>query len=127
MTLETCRLLAKTICLHSPLTPVHCRLDPPIVPHSIPLNRKATFFDYVMIEGKRYHASRTVGYNSSSLVHAVIPNSHGHGEQRRNGYGEILEVFQLDQDIHFEGQSMWFARMHWFKPWHGPSMCWEDL
>lgn len=128
MTLETCRLLAKALCFRSPLTPVHCRSDRPVVPHSIPLDRKATFFDYVVIKGKRFYASRTVGYNSSSLVHAVIPDSHGHGEGSRNGYGEVLEIFQLDQDIHFVGQSMWFARMRWFKPWHGESsVCWEDL
>ncbi|KAG1826357.1 hypothetical protein EV424DRAFT_1345673 [Suillus variegatus] len=128
MTLETCRLLAKALCFRSPLTPVHCRSDRPVVPHSIPLDRKATFFDYVVIKGKRFYASRTVGYNSSSLVHAVIPDSHGHGEGSRNGYGEVLEIFQLDQDIHFVGQSMWFARMRWFKPWHGESsVCWEDF
>ncbi|KAG0694715.1 hypothetical protein DFH29DRAFT_1006099 [Suillus ampliporus] len=125
MTLETCRLLAKTICLRSPLTPVHCRSDRPVVSHSTPLNREATFFDYVVIKGKRYYASRTVGYNSSSLVHAIMPNLHGEGS--REAYGEVLEVFQLDQDIHFAGQSMWFAHMRWFKPWRGLSTGWEDF
>lgn len=50
-----------------------------------------------------------------------------HGEGGREGYGEVLEVFQLDQDINFASQSMWFARVCWFKPWHGSSAGWEDL
>lgn len=125
MTLEMGRLLARTICFRSPLTPVHCRSDRPLVPHSIPLGREATFFDYVVVKCKRYYASRTVGSNSSSLVHAVIPDLHGDGY--RDAYGEVLEVFQFDQDIHFTGESMWFARMRWFKPWDHSSTCWDDL
>ncbi|KAG2335369.1 hypothetical protein BDR05DRAFT_1006885 [Suillus weaverae] len=125
MTLETCRLLAQSICFRSPLTPVHCRSDRPVVAHSIPLNCEVMFFDYVVLKGKRYYASRTVGHNSSSLVHAVIPNLHGKGS--RDAYGELLEVFQFEQDILFAGQLMWFGHMRWFRPWHGSSACWEDL
>ncbi|KAG2046041.1 hypothetical protein BDR06DRAFT_977775 [Suillus hirtellus] len=97
----------------------------PVISHSIPLRCEATFFDYVVIKGKQYYASHMVGYNSSSLVHAVMPDLHGEGSQE--AYGEVLEVFQLDQDIHFTGESMWFAHMQWFKPWNGSSTGWEDL
>ncbi|KAG2046439.1 hypothetical protein BDR06DRAFT_977475 [Suillus hirtellus] len=39
----------------------------------LPLDCNTTFFDYMIIDGKRYHGSRTVGYNHSSFVHVAIP------------------------------------------------------
>ncbi|KAG1886831.1 uncharacterized protein F5891DRAFT_922731, partial [Suillus fuscotomentosus] len=52
MSTETYRLLASTLCYHFPLTPVHCRFDHAVVPHSLPLDRDAVFFDYVVIDSK---------------------------------------------------------------------------
>ena len=97
-----------------PCTPVHCRSDHLLVPNSLPLERSATFFDYVVIEGKRYFASRTVGWNKSSFVQVLIPST-----PPITAYGEILEVFQFDQDFRQIGSPLWMARMRWFKPWTG--------
>ncbi|KAI6025524.1 hypothetical protein EDC04DRAFT_2899728 [Pisolithus marmoratus] len=51
---------------------------------------------------------------NSSLIHMVLP------QQNRpaiDAYGEILEVFHFDQDIHYQGQSMYFVCMRWFRQW----------
>lgn len=123
MSTETYRLLAFTICRLFPLTPVHCRSDRPVVSHSLPLNHHAVFFDYVVIDGKRYYASRTVGTNRSSLVHAIIP-----GPSPVHAYGEILEIFQFDQKFRAVNEPLWFARMRWFVPWRGEcEQVWSDL
>lgn len=126
MSTELYRLLARTLCVWSPETPVHCRSHAPLVAHSLPLNHEATFFDYVVIGGKRYHASRTAGMNNSSLVHVTIPQRSGQGVI--NAYGEILELFRFDQDIHHQGESLYFARMRWFKRWDGErETIWDTL
>ncbi|KAI5998319.1 hypothetical protein EDC04DRAFT_2909460 [Pisolithus marmoratus] len=74
----------------------------------------ATFFEYVIIGRKRYHASRSLGSRNSSLVHVVLPQQN---QPAIDAYGEILEVFRFDQDIHYQGQSMYFVRMRWFRQW----------
>ncbi|KAG1847269.1 hypothetical protein C8R48DRAFT_779257 [Suillus tomentosus] len=104
MSTETYRLLARTLCFCFPLTPVHCRSDRAVVSHSIPLDRVAVFFDYVIVNGKHYHASRTTGTSNSSFVHVVIP-----GKNLVHAYGEVLEIFQFTQDFYGAGQSLWFA------------------
>ncbi|KAG9317973.1 hypothetical protein JVU11DRAFT_29 [Chiua virens] len=117
MSLETYELLARTISLLSPSTPVHCRYRHPVVPNSIPLDREALFFDYVVVHGKRYYASRSVGSKSSSLVQVTLPSLDS--STTRIAYGEILEIIQFDQDIRHTNESMWFARVRWFKKWSG--------
>lgn len=116
MSSDTYRLLARTICLQFPLTPVHCRYDAPIVPHSIPLDHMAIFFDYVVIRGKRYNASHTTGSNNSSFVHVLIPRT---DTAPIHAYGEVLEIFQYTQNFRGVGSPMWFVRMQWFVPWTG--------
>lgn len=124
MSTETYRLLAQTICYQYPLTPVHCRSDRPITSNSLPLDRDATFFDYVIIDGKRYHGSRTVGYNRSSFVHVAIPSP----TVTQHAYGEILEIFQFDQRFRLEDTPLWVVRMRWFVPWNGEcEKVWTDL
>jgi hypothetical protein len=126
MSSETYQILARTLCMRYPLTPVHCRADRAVVPHSIPLNRQAVFFDYIIINGKRYYGSRTVGSNRSSFVHVIIPQRTGQIPLQL--HGEVLEIFQIDQDIQGLGESLWFARMRWFKPWQGEhEEIWNDL
>ncbi|KIO14438.1 hypothetical protein M404DRAFT_1009458 [Pisolithus tinctorius Marx 270] len=88
-----------------------------VVAHSIPLDRTATFFDYVIVGGRRYHASRTLGSRNSSLVHVAIPQRNG--QPPVDAYGELLEIFRFNQDIHFQGESMYFLRARWFKRWNG--------
>ena len=117
---EMYRLVAETICTRFLLTPVHCRSDRPIFPNSLPLNRTATFFEYVIIGGKRYHASRTVGMNKSSFAHVVIPEP-----SPVNAYGEIQEIIQVNQLSH---RPLWFVRMRWFKAWTSErEQLWDDL
>jgi hypothetical protein len=58
-----------------------------------------SFFDYVVIGSKRYHASRTVGTNHSSLVHVVIP-----GTTTIHAYSEVLEIFQF-----IRGSATWMT------------------
>jgi hypothetical protein len=123
MSSDTYRLLAETVNDRFPLTPVHCRSHRPINSNSIPLDRTATFFEYVVIIGKRYHASRTVGTNKSSFAHVLIP-----GSSPINTYGEILEIFQVNQRILESDRPLWFVRMRWFKPWSGErDQIWDDL
>lgn len=105
------------------MTPVHCRFDHAVIPHSLPLDRDAVFFDYVMIDSKRYYASRAVGTNHSSLVHVIIP-----GTSVIHAYGKVLEIFQFNQRFRNVDDSLWFSRMHWFVPWRGEcEKVWDDL
>jgi hypothetical protein len=123
MSTETYRLLAHTICCRYPLTPVHCRSDQAIVPHSLPLDQNATFFDYVIINSRRYYGSRTVGSNRSSFVHVAIP-----GPVVQHAYGEVLEIFQFNQNFRDADTPLWLARLRWFVPWNGErEKVWEDL
>jgi hypothetical protein len=120
---DTYRMLAQTICFRFPLNPVHCQYEWPLIPHSLPLNPDAIFFEYVIVNGKRYYASRTVGFNKSSFVHVIIP-----GTIPVHVYGEILEIFQVTQQFRAGGQSLWFARMRWFTAWKGErDDIWDDL
>jgi hypothetical protein len=121
--METYRLLADMICLRFPLTPVHRRSDRPGFPNSLPLDHSATFFEYVVVDGKRYYASRMVGWNKSSFVHVMIP-----GTSSNDAYGEILEVFQFDQDFRRAGCPLWLAHIRWFRPWSGEREgIWDNL
>lgn len=114
MSSDTYRTLADTICSRYPDMPVHCRSDRGAVRSSVPLERTATFFEYVIIDGKRFSASRTVGSNRSSLVHVVIP-----GPPQLHGYGEVLEIFQFNQPLSSLEFPLWFAQVRWFKAWPG--------
>jgi len=112
MSSDTYQLVVEAICSQFPLTPVHCRSECPIFPNSLPLKRTATFFEYVVIGGKRYHASCAVGTNKSSFAHVIIP-----GPSLANIYGEVLEFIQVNQQIQQNGRPLWFIRMQWFKAW----------
>ena len=123
MSSETYRLLAHTICVRYPATPVHCRSDHAATPNSLPLMHTALFFDYVVVNGKQFYASQTVGWNKSSLVHVIIP-----GPFLKDAYGEILEILQVDQDFRNTGHPLWLARVRWLKPWCGErDPIWDDL
>ena len=111
---ETYHLLAHALRIRYPATPIHCRSDRVLVPNSLPLKHSAVFFEYVIINGKRFYTSQTVGWNKSSLVHVVIP-----GPVPKDAYGEVLEILQIDQDFRNTGRPLWFAQIRWFKPWCG--------
>lgn len=123
MSTDTYRLIAENICFQFPMAPVHCRSDRPISSTSLPLNRSATFFEYVVVEGKRYHASRTTGTNKSSFAHVVIP-----GSSPTDAYGEVMEVIQVNHRFQQRDRPLWFVQMRWFKPWTGErEQLWDDL
>ena len=125
MSSDTCRLLARTLCFPDPSRPVHCRSDISLVPNSIPLAYKATFFDYVVLKGKRYYASRSVGSSNSSFVRVTIPRNDL--QISLLAFGEVLEVFQFSQLFYGQECTFWFARMHWFKAYDGPcEKVWSD-
>ncbi|KIN97963.1 hypothetical protein M404DRAFT_31780 [Pisolithus tinctorius Marx 270] len=86
---KTYRLLARTLNARFPHSPVHCQHERPTSHDSIPLNHKGLFYNYVIIEGKRIHASKAIGTRLLSLVHVMIP-----GQLPIHVYGEILEIFQ---------------------------------
>ncbi|KIN93403.1 hypothetical protein M404DRAFT_171305 [Pisolithus tinctorius Marx 270] len=89
----------------------------------VPLNHKGLFYDYVIIEGKRIHASKAIGTRSSSLVHVMIP-----GQLPIHIYGEILEIFQVNQHLLDGKHSLWLAQMRWFKPYEGNRVTiWDEL
>jgi len=114
MSSDTYRHLAETISLRFPHTPVHCRAARVVAHNSVPLDRSAIFFEYVVVDGKRYYASLMVGGNRSSLVHIRVP-----GSDAIDVYGEILEIFQVTQDFRKLGHPLWFGRVRWFKAWLG--------
>src|SRR5487761_1577524 len=117
------RFLADTICSRYPATPVHCRSDHIHRPNSIPLECTATFFEYVVIDGKQYFASCTMGSNRSSLVHVFVP-----GTSPTHGYGEILEIFQFNQIFSQTKSPLWLAQVRWFKPWtRERADIWDEL
>ncbi|KAF8834357.1 hypothetical protein BDN67DRAFT_1016592 [Paxillus ammoniavirescens] len=120
---DTYRALARTLCFRYPQTPAHCRYEHAVVPHSVPLNPQATFFDYVIVDGKWFYASRSVGTNKASLVHTVTP-----GPTIMHAYGELLEIFQVDQSFSDGARTLWFARMRWFKAFEGVyDGIWKDF
>jgi hypothetical protein len=123
MSLDTYHLLANMICSRFPSMPIHCRSDTAVLPNSIPLECTTLFFDYVVVNGKRYHASHVVGCNRSSFVHVLIP-----GPQPVDAYGELLEVFQFNQDFRQSGSLLWLAHIQWFSAWtREQESIWEDL
>ena len=123
MSLETYHLLAYTLCLCYPTTPIHCHLDRALTPNSLPLDYSAMFFEYIVVDSKHFFASQTSGWNKSSLVHVLIS-----GPNPKDTYGEILEILQIDQDFRRAGHPLWLAHVRWFIPWYGQqSQIWDDL
>jgi len=95
-----------TICISYPVMPVHCHLDCAIMPNSLPLEHTVIFFKYVIVNGKRFFASQTVGLNKSFLIHIVIL-----GPSPKDAYGELFEILQINQDFQNIGYLLWFAWM----------------
>ena len=123
MSSNTYQLVIKAICSQFLLTPVHCWSEHPIFPNSLPLERTATFFKYIVIGGKHYYALCAVGTNKSSFTHIVIP-----GLSLANIYSEVLEFIQVNQQIQQNGCPLWFIWMWWFKAWAGEcEQLWDDL
>ena len=123
MSSDTYQLVVKAIYSRFLLTPIHCQSEHPIFPNSLPLKRTTTFFKYVVIGGKRYHASHAVGMNKSSFMHIIIP-----GPSPVNVYGKVLKFIQVNQQIQQNGHPLWFIQMQWFKAWAGEhEQLWDNL
>ena len=123
MSSDTYQLVTETICLQFPMTPVHCWSDCPLFPNSIPLDKSAMFFEYVVIEGKQYHASHMTGTAKSSLTHVVIP-----GPSPVDTFGEVMEIIQVHQQFQWSNCPLYFVHMWWFKPWSGKhEQLWDEL
>ncbi len=113
---------SSSLCAQS-TTPVHCCSDHIITPNSLPLDHTVIFFDYIVVEGKRFYASRMVGWNRSSLVRVLIP-----GPLPIDAYGEVLEILQIGQDFRNVGYPLWLAWMRWFKRWSQErDQIWDEL
>jgi len=112
MSSEMYCLLAHTLCIRFPATPVHCWSDHAIAPNSLPLTHTVIFFEYVVVDSKRFYTSWTVSWNRSSLVHVVIP-----GPFPKDTYSEVVKILQIDQDFWNTGHLLWVARVQWLKPW----------
>jgi hypothetical protein len=54
----------------------------------MPLDWAAMFFEYIIVDGKQYHASFTVMSSNSPFVHVVIPSP-----SLIDAYREVFEVF----------------------------------
>jgi hypothetical protein len=119
MSIETYHQLACALAFWYPETHLHCQGKHPIHPDSLLLDQSAIFFDYIIFNGSRYYASRSVGSNRASLVDVMLPT-----EETRSG--EILELLQVQ--VNNMSNLIWVAHMRWFRPWDGPrERIWDDL
>ena len=112
---KTYQQLSRTLNIRFPDHPVHCQSERPKSFHSIPLSPEATFFDYVVLGGRRYHASRAVGSNRSALVEVVLKNLHMNGQ---SSCGELLEIFKTDP--YRNSQPQFLGHVRWYKEWDQP-------
>jgi hypothetical protein len=117
MSSEIYHLLLREFTILFPDQHYHNRMHQPHNQNSIPLSNKAIFFDYVIVNGHRYHASNGVdsGVNAQSLIHVEVQAD---TDFRRVQCGELLDIIQ------FSGgptkDPLWFGRICWFKTWTGP-------
>jgi|ERR1700722_14543214 len=124
MTTGLYRELAKTLTSQNPATPYHCQSERPTNANSIPLDRRATFYDYVILNGARFYSSHAVSSNRASLVEVNFVDPDINEAFRR--CGELLEIFRFDQGP--GGSPVWFGQMRWFREWDGErELVWDDL
>jgi len=89
-------------------------LDAAVASNSLLLDRKAIFFEYVIVNGKQYYTSWTVGWNKSLFVQVLIL-----GSSQVTAYGELLEIFQFSQDFGQMVCLLWLVQVRWLMPWDG--------
>ena len=83
-------------------------------PRSIAVDFNAQFYDYVVLNGRRYHASASSNTPAQSLVEVHVPALNG---ITRKEYGELVEILQYNQ---LPGQrQVWLGRVRWFTRWEG--------
>lgn len=82
-------------------------IDPQPAAGSIPLTNHSLFFDYTVVNGLRYSASRRAVTSASSLVQCVV-NANGD-----TSVGELTDIIHINQAPH---GIFSFARVRWFRP-----------
>ncbi|KAI0046240.1 hypothetical protein FA95DRAFT_1405115 [Auriscalpium vulgare] len=98
-----------------PNTHFHPRTEIPRHPSSLPLPVDATFFDYVVLNGQRYHASPNL--DTATARSLVQVQYHMLSGDTRLECGELLEIFRYDHGPN--RQPLWFGHVRWFVPWRG--------
>ncbi|RXW14412.1 hypothetical protein EST38_g11447 [Candolleomyces aberdarensis] len=61
------------------------------LPGSVPLVSEALFFDYVIIQGRRYHASHRAGNAKNSMVEVFV------SQMGNTWIGELQDIIQIEQ------------------------------
>ncbi|KAJ7126601.1 hypothetical protein C8R43DRAFT_897637 [Mycena crocata] len=120
---ETYRQLAGALTIHFPTVPVHCISDSPLHPDSLPLTTRATFYNYVIVNGRRYYASSLAKSNRGSLIQVSFSPPGGPVTLH---CGELIEIFKFQQ--YEDSDELFFGRMRWFTPYRGtPEPVWDQL
>jgi hypothetical protein len=79
--------------------------NPP--PNSIPLNNRALFFDYAVVNQQRYHASRRARNTTGSLVECAVDGAGA------TSVGELTDIIHINQAPHGVFS---LARVQLFRP-----------
>ncbi len=100
--------LLRHLQIRQPMQQFHSILTLVPSPSSTLIPNLATFFDYIVVAGHRYHASRRAVSSRNSLA-LVQTSSNG----RSNWGGEIVDIFMFEQ----AGVGLvYLAAMRWFHP-----------
>lgn len=92
----------------------YSRIQARPTPQSIAVELNARFYDYVILNGRRFHASSNANTPALSLVEVHVPSLNG---DLRKEYGELVEILAYDQ---LPGQrQVWLGRVRWFSRWEG--------
>ncbi|KZV76257.1 hypothetical protein PENSPDRAFT_476384 [Peniophora sp. CONT] len=92
----------------------HSRRQALPTPQSIAVEIDARFYDYVVLDGRRFHASSHANTPAQSLVEVHVPALNG---VVRKEYGELVEILQYDQLP--GGRCIWLGHIRWFTRWEG--------
>ncbi len=88
-----------------PSLPLRSRLDSQAPLDAIPLRAKALMFDYVIVNQRRYSASRRATNVMNSLVEVTVDGT------GRTWVGELKDIIRIDQKpqgVFTIGQFEWF-------------------
>lgn len=112
MPLGTYRAVLRHLHANFPQWHLHSSLALPRHIDSQPLERQAIFFEYVILRGHRYYASKMAGSRNSALIEVSVPVTHPSAIDV--SCGELVEIIQFQQNA--STPILWFGRMRWFRP-----------
>ena len=103
--------LLRYLALYLPDIKLHSNITPNPSLDSIPLTREAYFFDYAIIEGRRFHASErgSVDSRGNAMVQVRI------SERGDTWAGELLDIIHIDQE---PGLRLTLGHFRWLAPLH---------